>query len=45
MLAPGDVASFLGVSSVPCRLLVPEDLVPTAERVLDGEFWVAADVE
>jgi hypothetical protein len=45
MLAPGDVASFLGVSSIPCRLLVPEDLVPAAERVLDGERWVAADVE
>jgi hypothetical protein len=45
MLAPGDVVSFLGVSSVPCRLLVPEDLLPAAERVLDGEFWAAADPE
>ena len=45
MLAPGDVISFLGVSSVPCRLLVPEDFIPAAERLLDGELWAATDLE
>lgn len=38
-LAPGDAVSFLGVSAIPCRLLVPDELVPAAERVLEGEPW------
>lgn len=33
-LAPADVASFLGVSSAPCRLLVPAHLVAAAAHVL-----------
>lgn len=39
-LAPGDAVSFLGVSPVPCRLLVPEPLLAVAERALTGELWV-----
>ena len=45
MLAPGDAVSFLGVSSVPCRLLVPRRLVATAELVLAGELWAAERAE
>ena len=45
MLAPGDAMSFLGVSPVPCRLLVPRRLVVTAELVLAGELWAAERAE
>ena len=42
-LAPGDAVSFLGVSPMPCRLLVPEPLLSDAERVLgergDAGTW------
>lgn len=43
-LAPGDAVSFLGVSPVPCRVLVPEHLVAAAERILDGELLVSETV-
>lgn len=33
-LAPADVASYLGVSVTPCRLLVPEELAAKAASVL-----------
>lgn len=44
-LAPGDAVSFLGVSPVPCRLLVPEPLLAAAERVLAGELWIERPAE
>lgn len=36
-LAPADVVSYLGVSSAPCRLLVPAQLVAAARQVLQDE--------
>ena len=38
MLDPADAVSYLGVSAVPCRLLVPEELLQAAERVLGDEL-------
>lgn len=35
MLEPSDVVSFLGVSGNPVRLLVPEDLLEEAQRLID----------
>lgn len=35
MLEPGDVMSFLGISSMPVRLLVPEGEVERATALLD----------
>jgi hypothetical protein len=37
-LAPGDVASYLGVSLIPCRLLVPEELLLAARSALETEL-------
>ncbi len=34
ILKPGDAVSFLGVSAMPCRLLVPEGRVGEARAVL-----------
>ena len=36
-IAPADVTSFLGVSSAPCRVLVPAVLRAAAEQVLDED--------
>ena len=44
-LAPGDAVSYLGVSATPCRLLVPDELLTAAGRVLDGELWAAESAE
>jgi hypothetical protein len=38
MLAPGDVASFLGVSSTPCRLLVDDRRLEDARSVIEAGF-------
>ena len=35
---PGDVSTFLGVSSYPCRILVAEDQLETA-RELGRGMW------
>jgi len=37
-LKPGDAVSFLGVSALPCRLLVPEGRVDEARAVL-AQYW------
>ena len=42
-LAPGDAVSFLGVSPVPCRLLVPEPLLADAERVLEDALEIGEE--
>jgi hypothetical protein len=34
MLEPSDAVSFLGVSAMPCRLMVPEGLVKEALAIL-----------
>ncbi|MBX5491184.1 MAG: hypothetical protein IRZ14_08485 [Chloroflexi bacterium] len=34
-LAPTDVVSFLGVASVPCRVLVPARFLAAARQVLE----------
>ncbi len=37
-LKPEDAVSFLGVSAMPCRLLVPEGRVGEARAVL-AQYW------
>ena len=37
-LKPEDAVSFLGVSALPCRLLVPEGRVDEARAVL-AQYW------
>ena len=36
-VAPADVVSFLGVSSAPCRVLVPAHLSAAARQVLQDD--------
>ena len=38
MLEPEDVISFLGLSSMPCRLMVPESRLKEAQATL-AEKW------
>src|SRR5262245_55045317 len=45
MLDPGDVQSFLGISSMPVRLLVAEDAADTARQLLDEFEATAVDPE
>ena len=33
-IEPGDAASFLGVSSMPCRVMVPQEMLREATAVL-----------
>jgi hypothetical protein len=40
MLQPRDAISFLGVSSMPCRLIVPEDLLNRAKEILSEHLEV-----
>ena len=35
IIEPRDAVSFLGVSPMPCRLMVPEDMVEEAMAILD----------
>ena len=35
MIKPGDVTSFLGITSVPCRVMVPEDKLSEAKEALE----------
>lgn len=44
-LAAADAVSFLGVSPIPCRVLVPDHLVDAAERVLGEPDPVEAGEE
>ncbi|MBI4493532.1 MAG: DUF2007 domain-containing protein [Chloroflexi bacterium] len=44
-LAPADAVSFLGLSSTPCRVLVPAASRAQAELVLDGEDRMLQDEE
>ncbi|HLH25173.1 MAG TPA: hypothetical protein VK066_21845 [Chloroflexota bacterium] len=37
LVAPADASTYLGVSPVPCRVLVPAALRAAAEQVLGGE--------
>ena len=41
MLAPGDAVSYLGLSPIPCRVLVPEVYLAMAELALENELWSA----
>ena len=45
MLAPADAVSFLGVSTVPCRVLVPEHLIDTAWRALESQLGALGSSE
>jgi hypothetical protein len=38
MLAPADAVSFLGLSAVPCRVLVPDALIDSARRTLEEQL-------
>ena len=35
MVRAGDTASFMGVSNAPCRLMVPEERLQEARRLLE----------
>jgi hypothetical protein len=37
-IEPGDAVSFLGVSSMPCRLMVPEGLLKEAMAILSQHY-------
>jgi len=47
MLEPRDAVSFLGVSYIPCRILVPEDRLEEAREILremqEGEAGAEAE--
>jgi hypothetical protein len=34
MIEPGDAVSFLGVSAIPCRIIVPKGWVGEAKAIL-----------
>lgn len=38
VIRAGDTASFLGVTGVPCRMLVSEDTLEEARRVLEEQL-------
>jgi hypothetical protein len=38
MVRSGDTASFLGISAAPCRLLVLDDRVDDARRLLEDNL-------
>ena len=35
VIEPGDAISFLGLSSLPCRIMVPEGLIKEALAILE----------
>jgi hypothetical protein len=37
LVAPADVSAFLGLTPVPCRVLVPAGLLAAAEHVLAAD--------
>jgi hypothetical protein len=39
IIEPKDAVSFLGISSMPCRLMVPEEMLERAEAILP-EFHI-----
>ncbi len=36
MIEPRDAISFMGVSALPCRVMVPEDMAEEARNILGG---------
>ena len=38
MIEPGDAISFMGVSSFPCRVMVPENMGEGAREALGGNI-------
>ncbi|MFO8101257.1 MAG: DUF2007 domain-containing protein [Dehalococcoidia bacterium] len=42
MIEPRDAVSFMGVSALPCRVMVPEDQVAEARKIL-GEYIEPSD--
>ena len=43
LVRAGDTASFLGVSPYPCRILVDDEYLDEARRVLREDLGVTAD--
>ncbi len=43
LVRAGDTASFLGVSAYPCRILVDNEYLDEARRILMEDMGVAAD--
>ena len=41
VIRPGDTASFMGVSSYPCRVLVRREQLADAREVLEGHLGYA----
>jgi putative signal transducing protein len=42
-LAAGDTRAYLGLSSTPCRILVPRELAAAARQVLDEQLGPTED--
>ena len=36
MIAPQDAVSFMGISPKPCRIMVPEERIEEATRILEA---------
>lgn len=45
LVRPGDTASFLGVSAYPCRILVDDEYLDEALRILREDLGVTDDLE
>ncbi len=43
LVRAGDTASFLGVSAYPCRILVDDEYLDQARRILREDLGVDAD--
>ena len=43
LVRPGDTASFLGVSAYPCRILVDDDYLDEALRILREDLGLTTD--
>jgi len=37
MIAPQDAVSFMGVSALPCRIMVPEEKLDEATKILEAQ--------
>ena len=38
IIRPGDISSFMGVSTYPCRIMVQEDQLQTAKEILGAHL-------
>ncbi len=45
VISPSDAVSFLGVTSIPCRVLVPEDQVEAARAIIEAPVEALEELE